>query len=605
MDIGQEFLAVARRRLVAVAMAAIGVGVPHGAALAEQSADLIYRNGFIYTSDAHRSIQQAVAVVAGRFTFVGNEAGAAKLIGPNTVVVDLHGRMLMPGLVDGHQHPLSGGHSLLGCDLHYARLTQEQFAGAIQKCLDETRSEEPNGWLEVHNWFQEAMIGGAVMTKGVLDQLNTQRPIFVLSSFGHTALANSRALAIAHIDAHSPQPRGGHIEHNAAGNPTGLLQDAAFAPVQAAIRPPTHAQDVVAAQAALTALNAQGVTTFLDAAADLRTISAFSDVQKGGQLSARAHFAVLIRPQEASDPARAVAAAHHLAQQFDQGALQATPAITVHNIKLFLDGVITAPAMTGSMIEPYRANVGTAASPRWVSGTNRGPAPYFSPDALHEILLLAASYGLQPHFHADGDGAVRAALDATQILRRSYSSELIRVAIAHDEIVDRKDFSRFAEVGAIPVLSMQWEKPAPDTVDGAKDYLGPARYRYMEPAAFLADAGARIAFGSDWPVDPLNEWFALKVGVTRTNSADAGPKYHGRLSQDRGLTRRQVLQAATINAAYELHEDTQIGSIEVGKLADMIVLDRNVMRIPAEQIADVRVLRTIVGGRTVYQSGDL
>jgi predicted amidohydrolase YtcJ len=209
---------------------------------------------------------------------------------------------------------------------------------------------------------------------------------------------------------------------------------------------------------------------------------------------------------------------------------------------------------------------------------------------------------LEPHLHADGDGAVRAALDGIAALRQSYPATAVRAAIAHDEIVDPHDFPRFAALGAIPVLSFQWEKPAPDTVDGARDYLGPARYRYMEPAAFLADAGARIAFGSDWPVDRLNEWFALKVGVTRTNAPDAAPQYRGRLSEDRGLTRSQVLGAATRGSAYELHEERSIGTLETGKLADLIILDRNVLEVPAEEMADTHVLETIVGGRSVYRA---
>ena len=236
-------------------------------------------------------------------------------------------------------------------------------------------------------------------------------------------------------------------------------------------------------------------------------------------------------------------------------------------------------------------------------GTSRGPAVYFAPQALARMLLEAARYGLEPHMHADGDGAVRAALDGVQALRRLYPPERIRAAIAHDEIVDPHDFPRYAAVGAIPVLSFQWEKPAPDTVDGERDYLGPARYRYIEPAAFLADAGARVAYGSDWPVDPLDEWFALKVGVTRTNAPDADPKYRGRLSADRGLSVRQVLRAITANSSYELHQEAFTGSLEAGKLADLIVLDRNVLEIPAEDIANVKVLETVVGGRVVYRAG--
>ncbi len=157
------------------------------------------------------------------------------------------------------------------------------------------------------------------------------------------------------------------------------------------------------------------------------------------------------------------------------------------------------------------------------------------------------------------------------------------------------------KLGAIPVLSFQWEKPAADTLDGSQDYMGPARFKYLEPAGYLAAAGARIAYGSDWPVDRLDEWFALKVGVTRENDPDAGPKYAGRLSTDVGLTVPAVIRAITANSAYELHAERDIGSLEVGKLADLIVIDRNLLKSSARQIADVKVLLTVVGGRTVYQ----
>jgi predicted amidohydrolase YtcJ len=154
--------------------------------------------------------------------------------------------------------------------------------------------------------------------------------------------------------------------------------------------------------------------------------------------------------------------------------------------------------------------------------------------------------------HADGDRAVHEGLDGTREIRAAFPGKDVRVAIAHDEIVDPADFPRFQSLNAIPVLSFQWEKQASDTVDNAQDYLGPARFKYMEPAGFLAAAGARIAYGSDWPVDPLDEWFALKVGVTRTNAPQAGPKYAHRLGQDAGLSRRAVLRAITMNSSYEL-----------------------------------------------------
>jgi len=309
----------------------------------------------------------------------------------------------------------------------------------------------------------------------------------------------------------------------------------------------------------------------------------------------------VVPPDEGPKPDAAVAKVVSLARQYDQGAIIVDPTITVRNAKLFMDGVITAPAFTGVMLKPYLSNKGTEQKPNWVPDI-KGPAPYFPAEVLKPLLLKLAEAGIEPHIHADGDGATRFALDGIEAMRAKFSGKEIRAAIAHDEIGDPADFSRYAKLDTIPVLSFQWAKPASDTVDGAKDYLGPERFRYMEPEGFLFKAGARIAYGSDWPVDPLNEWFALEVGVTRKNDPKAGPKYSGRLSVDPGLTRATVIRAITMNSSYELHQELETGSLEVGKMADLIVLDRNFFKIPAEQISEIRVLMTVVGGKTVYQA---
>jgi predicted amidohydrolase YtcJ len=293
-------------------------------------------------------------------------------------------------------------------------------------------------------------------------------------------------------------------------------------------------------------------------------------VQRAGNLTVRAHFAPPIRPAANLDPDKAVAAVRAIALKYDQGPARPTPSISVHNTKLFLDGVITAPAFTGAMLEPYLTR-----------GQDRGPPVYFPAPLLRELLLRLARNELEPHMHADGDRAVHAALDAIAALRKEFPESKIRAAIAHDEIVSPADFPRFAQLGAIPVLSFQWQKPAPDTLEGAREYLGPERFKYMEPAGYLASAGARIAYGSDWPIDRLDEWFALKVGVTRENATSAGPRYAGRLSTDTGLTVPQVIRAITANSAYELHAEHAVGSVEVGKFADLIVLDRDITKIPA------------------------
>jgi predicted amidohydrolase YtcJ len=566
-------------------------------------ADMVYRHGYVYTVDAHDSVQTALAIRAGRIVYVGGEAGLAAFMSPKTTVIDLHGRMLMPGLVDGHSHPLQGGGTLLKCNLNYEQLSVEQMQTRIQTCLDQTQVHEPDTWLEVVNWFQEGMLpAGTVTNRGHLDALKTRRPIFVMSSFGHTALVNSRALQLAGITARTPDPLGGKVARDASGNPSGILEDAAQETVAKQIPAPTAADNVKAATAALDAFRKQGVTTFLDAMALPPALEAFATVQRQGKLTARAHFAVLITPPEGRDPKQAVAMVKQLAQRFDQGHIEPDPRLTVRNVKLFLDGVITAPASTGAMLTPYLSLQGAPGNPHWAPSSSRGPEVYFPAAILSALLIEAAGAGFEPHMHADGDRAVREGLDGIGALRRKFPDRDIRAAIAHDEIVDPADFPRYKQLNVIPVLSFQWEKQAPDTMEGAREYLGPARFKYMEPAGFLAAAGARIAYGSDWPVDPLDEWFALKVGVTRTNAPQPDHKYAGRLSEDKGLSRHEVLRAITKNSSYELHQDESTGSLEVGKLADLIVLDRNFFDIPAVEIADIKVLQTVVGGHVVFQS---
>jgi len=561
-----------------------------------------YRNGVIFTADGKHGIAEAIAIRDGKIVYVGSDEGLGEWAGPSTEMVDLRGGFLMPGIVDGHMHPLQAGTQLLKCGLDYASLTVAEFQARVQKCLDASAEDEPDEWLEVVNWFQESMRPAGVTTsRATLDALKTQRPIIVRSSFGHTMLANTRALQRANINADTKDPIGGKIWRDTSGDPTGVLEDAAFAVFDSLLPKPTAADNVAAAEAALKAMREQGITTFLDAVAPDEDLAAFATVRKTGSLTARAHFAPRIEPSEAANPVGAVARVAAAAKQYDEGAIARAPGITVRNAKLFLDGVIAAPALTGAMLEPYRTNAGTEAQPNWVAGTSRGPAVYFMRPQLATLLVELGKAGIDPHMHADGDAAVRAALDGAEALRRALPHADIRPAIAHDEIVDPSDYPRFRELDVTPVLSFQWGKPAGDTL-GLMNYFGPERMQRLEPAGVLAAAGARIAFGSDWPVDPLNEWFALKVGVTRTNTPDTPPDYRGRLGDDPGLSRQAVLEAATINAAYELHQDAATGSLEVGKFADLILLDRNPLTIPAEDIANVRVLETVVGGVSVYRA---
>jgi len=583
---------------VPILLSGLVLGAP---AAARESADRVYEHGVVFTADAAGTQAQAIAIRDGRIVYVGGDAKVSAYIGPATTVIDLKGRFVMPGLVDGHMHPLIAGAQLLKCNLNYESLTVPEFQQRIQACLDRSAATEPDAWLEVVNWFQEIMRPAGVKTsRATLDALNTRRPIIVLSSQGHTGLANSRALELAKITAATTDPIGGKIWRDVKGEPTGLLEEVASYSIVTSLLPkPTAEEDIAAAAQALAAINRQGVTSFLDAMAAPESMAAFAALRKSGRLTARAHFAPMIEPAEARTLDAAVARIVKFRAQYDEGPIGRSAGVTVRNAKLYLDGIIYVPAFTGAMVDPYRENAGTAEKPRWVSGTGRGPAVYFPPATLATVLVALGRAGIDPHMHADGDGAVRAALDGVAVLRQTLHDKDIRPAIAHDEIVSPADYPRFRSLGATPVLSFQWGQPAGYTL-GLKDYFGPERMRILEPSGLLARAGARIAFGSDWPVDALDEWFAIKVGVARTGPPNAPPEYRGRLGADPGLSPADALRAVTINAAYELHEDDVTGSLVVGKLADLAVLDRNPLAIPAEDIAFTRVVETVVGGGVVF-----
>ena len=603
MDTGQRSV-FARGALLAASAITLSISLSAIAA-AEDPADSVYRNGYIYTVDAKDSVQKALAVRDGRIVYAGDEAGADAFVGANTRVVDLNGRMVMPGLIDGHMHPMNGGEALMSCNLGFAALTVPEFQQRIQACLDADPDASPDSWLMVTSWYRQAMKPeGTNPGAEALDTLNTKRPITVQSSDYHTLLANSRAMELAGIDDKTPSPAGGEIIRDANGKARGLFEDHASSLIDA-VRPAATAKDNVARlEAALKAMSTQGVTSFLDALSFDFHLVAFAEIQKNGGLTARAFTAPFISADYLDKPKEAAESIKGLAAQYDQGALQAAPTVSVHNAKITMDGVLQAPAQTAGLLEPYLVNKGTEEKPDFQPGEHSGPV-YWPADKLNPMLAALAEAGIGPHLHAIGDRTTREALDGIAFMRKQPGGKDVRAAIAHAELVDPADYGRFAELDAIPVMSFQWAKPAPDSIEGARDFLGPKRFAHMEPEGSLQAAGARIAFGSDWPVDPFNEFFYLKVGVTRTNDRSMWDKYPGTLNDEEGLSRATALRAITMNAAYQLGAENEIGSLEVGKFADFIVLDRNFMEIDAEDLGKVRVLRTVVGGKIVHDGSGL
>ncbi|NBE56020.1 amidohydrolase [Streptomyces boluensis] len=588
-----------RRRtvLAAAGATAVAVTVTEGCSPPgeehDRPADLVLKNGYVYTVDDQNSVHQALAVTGGRITYVGNTKGVAPHIGKGTKVVDLKGRMVMPGLHDGHLHPMDGGQALLGCDLDYESLTVKQFQDRIQAYIDKTKNSEPDAWVQVNHWYAQAMRpAGTKLTKADLDKLDTKRPIMVQSTDGHTLLLNSRALEIAGITAKTKDPTGGKIGHGEDGEPNGLLEDGADKLVRSKLPEPTTKDHVKVARRALTALAEQGVTTFMDAFSDENALRAFTTLAEQGELTARPHFAPVVEVS-AKDPVKEL---HRLRRRYHAGRTETRPAVAVHNAKLFLDGVLQHPAQTAALLEPYLVHKHND----WVHGKKKGEH-YWEPEKLNNTVHKLAKAGFDPHIHAIGDRAVRTALDAFAHLREQGDQDT-RPTVAHAELVNPKDVPRFGRLNVCAAMGFHWAKPAPDSVDSVKPYLGAKRWSHYEPEGDINHHHGRITLGSDWPVDPLDEWTAIKTVITRTATPDSPYAKQGPMTPHQRLTRAAALRAATLNGAYQLRQEKETGSLEKGKLADLIVLDRNVVKVPSEEIAQTKVLLTVVGGKVVHGS---
>ncbi|MFJ7793690.1 amidohydrolase [Pseudomonas sp. NPDC096950] len=599
MKLSRLFIAVAATTAFA------SVGLVGCQTQGSSGADMVMRNGYVYTVDGKNSVQQAIAVTGGKIVYVGSDEGVSSYIGKQTQLIDLAGRMLMPGFIDGHMHPGDGGRAMTLCDLKYQTMTRKVFQETIQACLDAEKDKGPDVWLEVGSWDRMGMDGlDGDPDKSTLDALKTKRPIQVRSTDFHTVLTNSRGLEVAGITKQTPNPSDGKYVRDKAGNPNGICEDGAADTMAAVVPPATDAEKLTQTRAALDAMRQQGITSFFDALSGPENGKAFTTLQQSGELTARALLAIKLDPAAAAaDPTKTIAEAKALANTYDQGETKVAPGVSMRHVKLFMDGIINAPADTGAMLTPYLHNAGTDKAPKWTPGKNVGEL-YFPPQVLNPLLLKAVEAGFDPHLHATGDRAVRDSLDSIEYVRHQLPGNAFRPTITHNESVDPADYPRFKALDVTANMSFQWAQQAPSTVDGTSDHLGAARFARMEPSGSIARAGGRIAYGSDWPVDPLDEFLALKVGVTRSgdplNPHSYGPKYAGKVNGDPGLSRSEVLRAITQNAAEQLKLDAVVGSVEVGKFADLIVLDKNFMQVPEDELARNNVLLTMVGGKVVW-----
>ncbi|KAF4946106.1 hypothetical protein FSARC_14276 [Fusarium sarcochroum] len=577
---------------------------------AVKPADVVFHNGNIYTMCPSNSMVTALAVREGKIAYAGNKKSADQYIGKSTKVIDLKGRMAMPGLVDSHMHVMSGGLFLLKCDLSYQTLPIEDVLEHIQGCLDNETGKTDDDWLEVVNMDYAGLTekSGSV-GKAQLDKLKTKRPIIIRSSDYHTVLVNSRALDLSKIDENTKDPSDGKIVRvKGSQEPLGALQDGASA-LLAGPPPPSAEENLQAIRAALKLLREAGITTFQEAAANEDHHTVFTAIKKEDGLSARAYFDYRI---EAPNALPAVATlvdnvVKKLTPWHDKSTIGPKPTLKWQAIKAFIDGVITYPANTAALIDPYWAPVDSSEmNGTWAPDKNSLNKPYWKPEILTKTLELLFLAGFDAQLHVDGDLAVRVGLDAAESFRKKFPHKDFRLGLAHDELSHEKDWARFAKLGVDPIVSYQWSQLSsfyiPNTFKALADY----RLDNLQAWDQFEAAGRPLVYGSDWPIDPLDEFLALKVAVTRAgdpenpNSPASQGAPYDEAFPGKGISRTSALRSITINGARFLRADKQIGSLEVGKLADIIILENNFFKVPEEKLGRQKVLLTMVGGEVLY-----
>ncbi|RFN50423.1 putative amidohydrolase ytcj [Fusarium flagelliforme] len=605
---------LSRLLLAASALGAPASAASTGSANKTVIADTVFHNGSIYSLDLMSSKHSALAVKDGYITFVGDEKAVKSHIGKNTSVFDLEGRMMMPGLVDAHMHVMRGGGALLKCNMNFQPLGLDKVLAQIQKCLDEEKDKSEKDWLEVINLDFYALsdaTGG--VTKKDLDNLKTKRPILVNSADMHTFWVNSAALKDSSITSKTEDPRNGKIERLAGGKePSGILQDSA-SELLSGPAPPTDDENIQSVKAALKLLRQEGVTSFQDAAADETAAKAFAAVKKEGGLSARGFFDYSIIPPENSTGVDDLVedVVKVTSRWNDKEEIGPVASLKWHAVKMFMDGVILYPSNTGSLIEPYFQPVDN--SSMWEPKSNTGPKPYWDKDLLTRTLSGLFKKGIDAQIHVDGDMAVRTALDSLEAVREQNPKlRDYRVGFAHNEVTDPSDWPRFAELKADPIMSFQWSQASSVWLPNGVKSMGPRRAHYLEAFGEIAKFGSAIVYGSDWPIDPLDEWLAIKAGVTRSGDpenpnspASQGAPYEGKGLPGLTLTREQAIRAITTESSRFLRADAYIGSLEVGKLADAIVLKANYFEVPEDEIARQKALLTMVGGEVVYIADEI
>ena len=547
-------------------------------------ADLVFTGGPVFTANTVRSRARTVAVKDGRIIAVGGD-DVRDLTGPSTEVVDLAGRLLVPGFQDAHAHPVWGGLDMLRCDLA-SYSTATEYLDVIGAFAVANPDDE---WVLGGGWQMSAFPGGTP-TAAALDTVVPDRPAFLPNRDGHGAWVNSAALRLAGIDRHTPDPSDGRIERDADGNPSGTLHEGAMGLVNRLLPEEPLERLTEALLVGQKYLHSFGITAWQDAivgsygdAGD--PAPAYLKAAAEGTLTARVVGAIW---WDRNAGLEQIPSLLERRERYRGGRFAAT------SIKVMQDGV--AENFTAAMLEPYCDGHGHF--------TDNSGISFVDPAVLNEAVPILDAAGFQVHFHAIGDRAVRECLDAVEhaIARNGRSDN--RHHIAHIQVVHPDDIARFRQLDVAANMQSLWATLEPQMVDLTLPFLGAPRDAWQYPFGDLLRAGAVLAAGSDWSVSSPDPMAAIHTAVNRKAAPGFEEGEYEAFLPEQAIDLATSLTAYTAGSAWVNHLDQVTGTIEVGKYADLAVLDRDPFDGPADRIGATRTLQTFVEGERVYAAGD-
>ena len=555
----------ALRRLAVLALAGLASCRSEPAPSAGPADLVIY--GRVWTGDSARPWAGAVAVAGDTVSAVGDSAEIAGLVRPDTRVLANPGGLVTPGFMDGHLHFLDGGFQLASVDLRPA----DAKAEFIERVAAFASERKPGEWIVGGDWDHERWPGTPLPHRSWIDSVTPDNPVLLYRLDGHMALANSAALRLARVDRRTRDIPGGVIVRDPSGELTGVLKDEAMGPVQDVIPSPTEAQRDAALTRALEHAAARGVTAFAHVSVPLSELGAYLRAKRAGTLTARA---ALYFPIE------------HWRQVADTVAKigRGDDWVWIGGVKGYMDGSLGST--TALFYEPYEDDPST-------------PGVLTTPeDSMRAWVGAADSAGLQVVVHAIGERANGLLLSIFDSVARAHGQKDRRFRVEHAQHLRREDISRFAQLGVI--ASMQ---PYHAVDDGrwAEKRIGPERIQTTYAFRSLLDRGAVLAFGSDWTVAPIEPLLGISAAVTRRTLDGENPE--GWVPQER-ISVEEALRAYTAGNAYGVFAEGRRGKLAPGFLADLVLLDRDLTRIPPEEIERATVKATVVGGRVVHEMKD-